>query len=181
MQRKRIQRTCVLAGLTAMLVTVALAAKDRFTVVAANGITFAEFRGYDSWQPVAPSQTDDRLKVITANPEMIKAYQEGFPGNGKAVPDGAKFAKVEWTAKKDPESPYPVLVPDTLKRVGFMIKDSKRFPETDGWGYAQFVYDAASDTFTPETNDPQFGKKVCHSCHTLVTAKDFVFTEYPKW
>jgi len=89
------------------------------------------------------------------------------------------MAKIEWTGKKNPESPYSVLVPDTLKRVGFMVKDSRRFPDTDGWGYAQFVYDAASDTFTPEESDSSFGKKLCHQCHTRVKAKDFVFTAYP--
>ena len=39
--------------------------------------------------------------------------------------------------------------PDTLKSVSFILKDSKRFPETSGWGYAQFLYDGASDTFKP--------------------------------
>jgi hypothetical protein len=69
------------------------------------------------------------------------------------------IAKIEWSKKKNPESPYSVLVPDTLKRIGLMVKDSKRFPDTNGWGYAQFVYDAASDSFTPEESDPSFGKK----------------------
>jgi len=68
MKSNSIQRTCVVAGLAAMLVTVAVAGEDRFTVVAANGIAFSEFRGYDTWQPVAPSQADDGLKVIVANP-----------------------------------------------------------------------------------------------------------------
>ncbi len=157
----------------------ALAAQDRFTVKAANGIAFSEFKGYETWQSVAPSQPDDSLKIITANAVMINAYKEGFPRNGKPVPDGAMMAKIDWTKKKSSESPYPVLVPDTLKRIGLMVKDSKRFPETNGWGYAQFVYDAASDTFKPEESDPSFGKTLCHPCHTLVKSKDFVFTAYP--
>jgi hypothetical protein len=98
---------------------------------------------------------------------------------GKPVPDGAMMAKMEWTSTKNAESPYPIAVPETLKRIGFMIKDSKRFPESDGWGYAQWLYDASSKTFKPEYNDAGFGKKVCHQCHTLVKGKDFVFTAYP--
>lgn len=50
--------------------------------------------------------------------------------------------------KKNPVSPYEVMVPDTLKSVSFIEKDSKRFPDTTGWGYAQFLYDAASDTLS---------------------------------
>ena len=82
-------------------------------------------------------------------------------------------------ASRIPTAGMVDMKPDTLKRVGLMVKDSKRFPDTDGWGYAQFVYDAASDTFTPEESDPSFGKKLCHQRHTLVKAKDFVFTAYP--
>jgi hypothetical protein len=157
----------------------ALAGEDRVAVPGPNGIAFSEFKGYEAWQAVAPSVTGDGLMMITGNAVLIKAYQEGIPENGKPVPDGAMFAKIGWTTKKDPESPYPAQVPDTLKRIGFMIKDSKRFPETDGWGYAQWLYDAASNSFKPEYADKSFGKKLCHQCHTIVKGKDFVFTMFP--
>ena len=83
---------------------------------------------------------------------------------------------IEWTAKKSAESPYFVMVPDILKSVSFIEKDSKRFPNTGGWGYAQFHYDGASDTFQPFGNDAACG----HACHTAVAAKDYIFTAYPK-
>jgi len=38
-----------------------------------NGLEFSDFRGYESWQYVAVSQTEDGLKVIAANPAMIEA------------------------------------------------------------------------------------------------------------
>jgi hypothetical protein len=110
---------------------------------------------------------------------MIDAYKDGIPGNGKPFPDGSKIVKIEWLEKDNPESPYSVMVPDTLRRVGFIEKDSKRFPETNGWGYAQFTYDPATAMFTPEETDPSFDKELCHACHTLVEAKDYMFTEYP--
>jgi hypothetical protein len=44
------------------------------------------------------------------------------------------------------------------------------------WGYAQFDYDPASDTFTPNGS----GAKCGAGCHTIVKAKDYVFTSYPK-
>jgi hypothetical protein len=60
-----------------------------------------------------------------------------------------------------------------------MVKDAMRFPDTNGWGYATFRYDAASDTFKPFGDSPAFAK-TCHACHTLVKARDFVFTSYAK-
>jgi hypothetical protein len=78
--------------------------------------------------------------------------------------------------------PIFLQVPDTLKSVSFILKDSKRFPDTKGWGYAQFLYDAASDTFTPSGKDSSFGKNVGYQCHTLDTLvkdRDYIFTSYP--
>jgi Cytochrome P460 len=40
-------------------------------------------------------------------------------------------------------------VPDTLENVDFMVKDSARFADSGGWGYAAFEYDAASNVFRP--------------------------------
>ena len=130
-----------------LAVSVSLAAQDRYALKAPNGLAFADIRSYDTWQIVAPSQTDDGIKSIVANPAMINAYRQGVPENGKPFPDGSIIVKTEWTKKKNTASPYNVLVPDTLKSVSFIEKDSKRFPDTNGWGYAQFTYDAASDSF----------------------------------
>jgi hypothetical protein len=72
------------------------------------------------------------LKAIVGNAAMIKAYSDGIPANGKPVPDGAVMAKIEWSRKSHPASPYTVSVPDMLQRVDFMMKDAKRFFDTDG-------------------------------------------------
>ena len=82
------------------------------------------------------------------NPAMIEAYQAGIPGNGKPVPDGAKMAKIHWTPKPN-EFFQEATVPGELLNVDFMVKDSKRFADSGGWGYAVFDYNAASDTFSP--------------------------------
>ena len=148
MKRTPFPAIVIIAVLLAVLGGMALAAQDRFTLKVPNGLAFSEFRGYENWQNVAVSQTENGLKVIAANPAMINAYGTASPGNGKPFPEGSKIVKIEWTSKKSAESPYFVMVPDTLKSVSFIEKDSKRFPDTGGWGYAQFHYDAASDTFT---------------------------------
>ena len=93
----------------------------------------------------------------------------------RAFPDGSKLAKIHWNAKKSAEAPDPTSVPDTLHDIDFMVKDSKRFPDTGGWGYAEFIY-AASDTFTPLGSGTNCGSE----CHTIVKAKDYVFTTYGK-
>ncbi len=169
----------VIAASLSVLAVLALAGQDRFKLKAPNGVAFSEFRGYETWEDVAVSQTDDGIKAILANPVMIKAYREGVPGNGKPFPDGSVTVKIEWSKKKNPESPYSVTVPDTLKSVSFILKDSKRFPESSGWGYAQFLYDAASGTFKPYGKDASFGKTICFECHARVKAKDYIFTAYP--
>src|SRR5437868_10219897 len=111
---------------------------------------------------------------------MINSYKEGVPGNGRPFPEVSMIVKIEWFKKRNPVSPYFVEVPDTLKSVAFIEEDSKRFPDTNGWGYAQFLYNAASDTFEAYGTDSSFGKKICHQCHTLVTTRDFIFTNSPQ-
>jgi len=176
MKRIPFPATMFVAVSLAVLGGVALAAQDRFMLKVPDGLAFSEFKGYDTWQDVAVSQTETGLKVIAANPAMLNAYKSGIPGNGKHFPDGSKIVKIEWTSKKNPESPYFVMVPDTLKSVSVIEKDSKRFPNTSGWAYAQFAYDAASDTFTPVGTGAACG----YACHTTVAAKDYIFTAYPR-
>jgi hypothetical protein len=168
--------TVIIAVVLAVLGGRAISAQDKYTVQVPNGLAFSEFRGYEDWRVVAVSQTEDVLKVIVANPAMIDAYRAGVPGNGKQFPDGSKIAKIEWKPKKNAEAPFSVMVPDTLKDINFIEKDSKRFPDTNGWAYANFFYDPASDTFTPDGSGATCG----YACHTIVAAKDYIFTAYPK-
>jgi len=170
----------ILALSALALVTGAVPAdQDRYTLAAPNGIAFSEFRGYSRWQDVAVSTTNTGIKAILGNPKMIEAYEEGIPGNGKPFPDGAAIVKIEWNKAPNPVSPYSVEVPATLKSVSFITKDSQRFPATSGWGYAQFLYDTAAHTFKPYGTDSLFGEKVCYKCHTIVAARDYIFTTYP--
>jgi hypothetical protein len=60
-----------------------------------------------------------------------------------------------------------------------MVRDRKRFANTGGWEWAQFDYDPASATFTPNTSLQWNDAKCGFAGHTIVKAKDYVFTEYP--
>ncbi len=159
-----------------MLAGRAISAQDKYTVQVPDGLAFSEFRGYENWEIVSVSLAENVMAVILANPVMIEAYKSGIPGNGKPFPDGSKTAKIHWKLKKSTEAPASTSVPDVLHDVDFMVRDSKRFPNTNNWAYAQFNYDAAADAFSPEGTGSDCGA----ACHTLVTAKDYVFTAYQK-
>jgi hypothetical protein len=190
MKGKTIRMTLFIAVFLSVLVALALAAQDRYTLKVPNGLAFSDFRGYEDWQVVAPSHTDasDVMRVILANPVMIKAYRAGIPGNGQPFPDGSKIAKIEWRPRKITDAPFSAATPDTvpgvLTEVEFIEKNAKRFADSNGWGYAVFDYDAASDTFAPGTlagKPPQGNDAKCGAaCHKLAAKTDFIFTAYPK-
>jgi len=182
----RNRKLAIVVGAVALsAVGAAIAAQDKYTLQVPGGLAFSEFKGYEDWQAVSVSQTDHAFALILANPVMIEAYRAGIPGNGKPFPDGAKMAKIHWTPVQSAEAPDPsTKVPGTLKDVDFMVRDSKRFADSGNWGYGAFRYDAASDTFTPATSadtPPQENDAKCgFACHSIVEAKDYVFTAYPR-
>jgi hypothetical protein len=176
----------VIAGISVSLAILAMgaaiAAQDRYTVKVPQGLAFSEFRGYEGWQPIAISHNGAMLALIVGNPVMIAAYKAGIPGNGKPFPDGAKMAKIHWNAVKNETAPGPPTVPGALHDTDFMVKDSTRFADSGGWGYAEFEYDVTSDTFKPGTSTdqpPQGNDAKCgFACHTVAKNRDYVFTQY---
>ena len=160
----------------------AISAQDKYTLKVPNGLAFSEFKGYEGWQTLSISHNGALLAVILGNPAMIAAYKAGIPDNGKPFPDGARMAKVHWNAKKNDAAPGQPLQPGTQSDVDFMLKDSKRFADSGGWGYGAFEYDAASAEFRPGTQadqPPQGNDAKCgFACHTIVKKQDYVFTEY---
>ena len=181
MKRKHIGVIVFVGVFLSVLAALAMAAQDKYTLKVPNGLSFSEFKGYEAWQVVSISQDGALIAAILANPVMIKAYLDGVPGNGKPFPDGAKLAKIHWNPKKMETFPAAT-VPGTQHDMDFMVKDSKRFADSGGWGYAVFEYDAASDTFRPGNSDdqpPQANDAKCgYACHTIVQNRDYVFTEY---
>jgi Cytochrome P460 len=171
----------VLGLALAVLGGMAVAQQDKYALKVPGGLAFSEFKGYEAWQVVSASHNDKLMDVILANPVMIKAYAAGIPDSGKPFPDGAKMAKIHWVPKKSRFFPNTSL-PDMQHDVDFMVKDSKRFADSGGWGWAMFKYDAASRKFWPGTLEdmpPQANDAKCgFACHTKVKTRDYVFTEY---
>ncbi len=152
-------------------------AQDKYTLHSPSGIAFSDFRGYEDWAVVSSARTDQILKVIVANPTMIKAFKAGVPGNGQTFPDGSRIVKLQWTQKKSTEAPFDVDVPDAFSQAFVMEKDSRRFAASGGWGYAVFNYDPPSDKFSADAKSPS---NCGYACHTPVKAKDYIFHPYEK-
>lgn len=182
MKRKATLLAVLLASALSALVAVALPTDSKYDVKVPGGLAFAEFRGYETWQSISLSHNAKVVAIISGNSTMIEAYRAGFPANGKPVPDGAKMAKVHWAPRPDKFFPQAT-VAGQLVNVDFMVKDSKRFADSGGWGYAVFDYDAATDSFKPGTSasvPPQGNNASCgFTCHTAAKARDYVFTDYP--
>ena len=167
----------------AALSSLAISAQDKYTVRVPGGLAFSEFKGYEDWPAISMSRNDRVVAITVGNPVMMDAYRAGFPGNGKPAPDGAKMAKIHWTLKPN-QFFKEATVPGNLVNVDFMVKDSRRFADSGGWGYAVFDYDTESDSFKPGTlagTPPQGNDAKCgFACHTRAKATDYVFTEYGK-
>jgi hypothetical protein len=171
MRRKSKLTIAIATAVLAVLGGAAVYAQDKYSLKSPDGVAFSDFKGYEDWVVVSSARTDEVLKVIVANPTMIKAYKAGKP-----FPEGSKIAKLQWKPKKSTEAPFVVEVPDVFSQAFVMEKNSKRFPKSGGWGYALFNYEAASDKFTADPSTSDCG----HSCHVAVKAKDHIFHPYQK-
>ena len=125
---------------------------DKYSLKSPSGFAFSDFRGYEDWADVSSARTTEILKVIVANPTMIKAYKSGIPGNGQPFPEGSMIAKLQWTQKKSTEAPFAVDVPNVFSQVFLMEKNSKRFAKSGGWGTR------SSTTMPHPTSSPRMPK-----------------------
>jgi hypothetical protein len=185
MKRKSTSMSIGIAVSLAVLATgAAISAQDRYSLKVPGGLSFSEFKGYQTWEVISLSHNGDKLAAILGNPAMIQAFKAGIPENGKQFPNGAKMAKIHWTATSKTTYPGAPQVAGPLHDIDFMVKDSQRFADGGGWGYAAFEFDDATNTFRPgNTSDsPPQGKdaKCGSACHTIVKNRDYVFTEFPK-
>jgi hypothetical protein len=124
--------------------------------------------GYRRWQLIAPAQEAaplDELRAVLGNAVAIEAYGKG----DLPFPDGTVLAKLAW---KHVPSPVfePASVPGRPTTVQIMVKDSKRYAATGGWGFGRFVGGRPVDEAQHRT---------CFACHeALVKDHDFVFTRF---
>jgi len=177
MKRTSKRTIAAATAMVAVLSGTAVYAQDKYALKSPGGIAFSDFKGYEDWSLVSSARTDEVLKVILANPTMIKAYKSGIPGNGKPFPEGSKIVKLQWKPKKSTEAQFAVDVPDVFTQAFVIEKDSKKFPKSGGWGYAVFNYDAPSDKYSA---DAASLSDCGLACHTVVKSKDYIFHPYQK-
>jgi Cytochrome P460 len=171
-------------SVAALAIGTAIAARNEHAPTVPTRPAFSEFRGFEGWSVIAVSENGGKIAAILGNPVIIAAYKSGIPGNGKPFPNGSRMAKVHWIPKHQQTQPGDPVVPGTLHDVDFMVKDSERFADSGGWGWAAYEYEAASGKFRPANLSdapPQGNDAKCgFACHTIVKTHDFVFTEYAK-
>jgi hypothetical protein len=139
---------------------------------APNGIKIP--LGYRDWRLISVAHEEGNLndlRAILGNDVAIKASREGKV----PYPDGTIIARLAWSYDPLEESSKAFGRPQTFAAgppkngVQFMVKDSRKYASTGGWGFAQF------DDGKPAREAVQ---NTCFSCHETVKARDFVFNRY---
>jgi hypothetical protein len=130
--------------------------------------------GYRDWRLISVAHEEGKLndlRAILGNDAAIKAARDGKP----AYPDGTIIARLAWSYDPLPESSQAFgrlqsfVAGPPRNGVQFMVKDSKKYAATGGWGYAQF------DDGKPASEAVH---NTCFPCHSTVKARDFIFNRY---
>lgn len=128
------------------------------------GVSLPE--GYRRWELVATAQEGsplNELRAVLGNATAMEAYRSG----SLPFPDGSVLVKLAW--QNHPSEEFaPATVPGMATTVQVMVKDSRRYAATGGWGFGRFVNGVPADEDQHRT---------CFACHEAnVRNHDFVFT-----
>lgn len=130
--------------------------------------------GYRDWRLISVAHEEGKLndfRAILGNDVAIKAFREG----NSSFPDGTIIARLAWSYDPLEESekafghPQSFVAGPPKNGVQFMVKDSKKYASTSGWGFAQFNDGKPAD---------EAAHKTCFPCHGVAKARDFVFNRY---
>ena len=133
-------------------------------------------KGYREWRLVSVAHEEGNLndiRAILGNDTAIDAYREAkLP-----FPEGTIIARIAWRHVPSEENNKAFgraqsFVPGEAPPwyLQFMVKDSRKFAATGGWGYAQFDKEGKPG--------PESDMQKCHPCHEAIKDRDFVFTRY---
>jgi hypothetical protein len=131
-------------------------------------------RGYRDWKLISVAHEEGKLndiRAILGNDIAIKAYREGT----LPFPDGAIIARLAWSYVTSDENNQvfgrhqSFIAGAPTNGVQFMVKDSKKYAATGGWGFAHFNDGKPADNTFMES---------CYPCHKAVPSRDLVFTRY---
>jgi hypothetical protein len=165
-----------------LLVAVAVGGGALSFVLSAYGLAFEKEvptfgitipAGYRDWRLISVARETaipNDIRAIVGNDAAIKAYRE----EKLPFPDGTIIARLAWNYVPSEENNKVFgreqsFVAGTPTNVQFMVKDSRKYPATGAWGFAQF-------TAGKPVNEAV--QKACFSCHEPVRARDYIFTHY---
>ncbi len=92
---------------------------------------------YRRWELIAPAEEAaplDELRAVVGNAVAVEAYRAGT----LPFPDGTVLVKLAWKRVPSPEF-APASVPGPATTVQVMVKDTRRYPDSGGWGFGRFV------------------------------------------
>ena len=130
--------------------------------------------GYRDWPLVTVAREQgklDDLRAVLGNDAALRAIRQGT----RPYPDGTVLARVAWSYVSSPDDDR--VLGDSVSHVAgapkngvqIMVKDSRKYPSSGGWGFAQF------DDGKPAAESVQ---ATCLGCHSAAKARDFVFSRY---
>jgi Cytochrome P460 len=131
-------------------------------------------RGYRDWRLISVAHEEGKLndlRAILGNDIAMKAAREGT----RPFPDGTIIARLAWSYDPLEESreafgqPQSFVAGAPKNGVQFMVKDSKKYAATGGWGFAQFNDGKPADEAV---------HNACFACHEIVKTRDFIFNRY---
>jgi hypothetical protein len=161
--------TTAVAALATATVAVAFA-NDAFAPAYVTKIPV----GYRDWRLISVAREAgelDDIRAVLGNDIAIKAYR----ANQLPFPDGAVIARIAWSFDSSAENnkafgrEQSFIAGAPKNGVQFMVKDSKRYASTGGWGYGHFNDGKPADDAMMKT---------CSPCHQAVKDRDLVFTRY---
>ena len=130
--------------------------------------------GYRDWRLISVAHEEGNLndlRAILGNDIAIKAYREAT----LPFPDGTIISRLAWSYVPSEESnkafgrPQSFVAGPPKNGVQFMVKDSRKYASTGGWGFAQFNDGKPASEAAHNT---------CFPCHAIVKARDFIFNRY---
>jgi hypothetical protein len=163
----------VLAALAGVIALTAPASRGPGSEVAPKFVDKIP-RGYRDWRLISVAREEGTLEDIRAilgNDKAIKSYRD----QKLQFPDGAIITRLAWSYEASEENnkvfgrPQSFVAGHPKNGVQFMVKDSRKYAATGGWGYAHFDDGKSAD---------EAMLKTCFPCHQAVAARDFVFTRY---
>lgn len=134
-----------------------------------NEIKLSDYPDFaQKWHLVTVRFREDtrEMRFTYANDLAWKALQSFKP----VFPDGAVFGKIGMKTEVDPAFPSSK-VPAMAKRFQFMVKNQKKYKDTDGWGYA--LFDSEGYIFN---ENPKVATQACAACHRIVPERGYVFS-----